>query len=90
MKVIKLNRRYKMYEYGFTHAFRWERWEFNDIRPYERSLINLYGVQSYDYQRSSWISVFGSSTNKKTGYKPYYLYVRGEPMLTATLLGAGV
>ena len=88
MKVVKLNHRYKMYKHGFTHALRWNRWEFDDIRPYERSLINLYGVPSYDYQRASWVSVFGASVNRKSGYKPYYLYVRSEQMLTMTMLKA--
>lgn len=88
MKLIKLNRRYKMYYEGFTHALRWDRWEFDDIKPYEKSIQNLYGYMSYNYSRSAWVSAFGSSVDRKTGYKPYFIYVRNENMLTMTMLKA--
>ena len=78
-----------MYEKGFTHALRWNSWDHKRINPYEKILSSLHGDMSYDYQRTTWAGAFGSGRGRN-GYKPYFIYVRNEAMLTAALLGANV
>lgn len=75
-----------MYQKGFTHALRWDSWDYKQIGPYETALGNAYGNMIYNYDRSSWASAFGSSVGPN-GYKPYFIYVRNESMLTVALLG---
>lgn len=86
MKIVKLNRRFKMYQDGFTHALRWNRWDHSKINPYEKVFAKLYGRASYDYRTAAWASMFGISQGTN-GYKPYFIYVRNESMITAALLG---
>ena len=78
-----------MYQRGFTHALRWNKWDFERIIPYENTLEKLYGNMSYDFDRSIWAGTFGAR-DRRTGSMPYYVYLRNEEMLTAVLLCAGV
>jgi hypothetical protein len=85
MKVIKLNHRFKRFNEGFTHAIRWDSWSYNKIGRYENFLADAYGYHQYRPTTSSWYAGFGTRS-PKTGYKPYYIYVRNESMITAALL----
>ena len=75
-----------MYENGYTHALRWDRWDYSRIDPYEKVLAKLYGNMSYNYRTSYWAGGFGSNRGSN-GHKPYFIYVRNETMITAALLG---
>jgi hypothetical protein len=73
-----------MYDCGYTHALRWDSWGFNNIGPYEQFLIDAHRFHGYR-TTGPWYSGFGTRS-PKTGYKPYYIYVRNENMITALLL----
>ena len=75
-----------MYENGYTHALRWDSWDYEQIGPYEKSLEKLYGKMTYNYRISHWAASFGSNRGSN-GFKPYFIYVRNETMITAALLG---
>jgi hypothetical protein len=89
MKVIKLNRRFKKFSEGFTHAMRWDSWSYNKIGHYENFLSDAYGYHHYRPTASSWYAGFGARS-QATGYKPYYIYVRNESMITAAMLGVQI
>jgi len=89
MKVIKLNRNFKKFSEGFTHAMRWDSWVFGNVGVYENFLSDAYGYHHYTPGTSSWYTGFGARC-RKTGYKPYYIYVRNETMITAALLGVQI
>jgi hypothetical protein len=74
-----------MYYHGYTHAIRFDRWDFIDVSPYESAMERVFGPHRYDRSRGDWYSSFGTK-NSSTGYKPYYIYVRSEEMITMTLL----
>jgi hypothetical protein len=84
MKVIKLNRRFKKFSEGYTHAIRWDSWAHNNVGDYEKYLSSIHGFHGYR-RGYPWYSGFGSH-NPKTGYKPYYIYVKKENMITMALL----
>ena len=88
MKIVRLNRRYNMYELGYTHALRWDEWSSKTCSRYEKVLENAYGWHHFDRGRSThWFSGFGhrvSGCNRR----PYFIYVRSEAILTAILLAA--
>jgi hypothetical protein len=85
MKIVKLTRRFKMYSDGYTHALRWDHWNYSDVEPYEKALKKLYGKMTYNYRISPWVGNFGSKIGSN-GHKPYFIYVRNELMITASLL----
>lgn len=85
MKIIKLHQRFKMYQEGFTHALRWDRWEYSKVTPYEKALAKLYGRVNYNYRESNWASMFAANPGP-SGYKAYFIYVRSEAMITAAML----
>ncbi len=87
MKIVKLTRQFKMYNDGYTHAIRWDHWDYSNINPYEKALAKLYGNMSYNYRISPWASGFGSKRGSN-GYKPYFIYVRNESMITAAMISA--
>jgi hypothetical protein len=84
MKIVKLNRRYNMYDCGYTHALRWDSWDSKTCSRYEKVLGDLYGWHGYSETRAQWYSGFGS--RKGGGRRPYFIYVRSEAMLTTMLL----
>jgi hypothetical protein len=89
MKVIKLNRKFKRFHDGYTHAMRWDSWGYSKIGNYENFLSDAYGHHHYRPTASSWYSSFGTRC-RKTGFKPYYIYVRNESMITAAVLGVQI
>lgn len=86
MKIVKLNRRFNLYRDGFTHALRWDQWEYNKIDPYEKAFAKLYGGAKYNYREANWAAMFGGKRGTN-GFKPYFIYVRSEAMISAAMLG---
>jgi hypothetical protein len=85
MKVIKLNKKFKRFSEGYTHAMRWDSWGIDkSIGSYEKYLSSVHGFHSYR-PGYPWYSEFGTR-DRKTGYKPYYIYVSREHLITAALL----
>jgi len=85
MKIIKLSKRHKLYQEGYTHALRSVKWE-GSLLLIERKMGEIFGTQ-YDWRKpTEWRGTFGSKKNPKTGYRPYYIAVRNESYLTMALL----
>ena len=88
MKIIKLDRRYKRYNEGYTHALRWPVYEYSSCLQYELALTDLYGSHSFNPEKSLWYPEFGSRAWNPYGStrRPYFIYLRKESMITALLL----
>lgn len=85
MKVIKLNRKFKKFHEGYTHAMRWDSWgDDGTSSVYEKYLSSVHGFHGYR-RGYPWYSEFGTR-DRKTGCKPYYIYVKRESMITMALL----
>ena len=88
MKVVKLNNRYKYFQYGFTHALRFDYEEWNKCRRYERWLEAKYGSQpwyQYERLRHQFMTYSGNGSYKRKNV-PYWLLIRNEIDITAMLL----
>lgn len=87
MKVVKLNRRYKAYKEGFTHALRFDQWG-KHVGDIEQFLTNRYGRQYLWHKRhanSQWTSGVGSRPSS-TDSRPYWINLRNEADITMILL----
>ena len=82
MKVVKLNRRFKMFrEHGHVVALRFHGWS-NMIAPYERACRQKLGSE---YKNFSWSGHFGTSKGR-SDVRPYWITFRNEADLTLVLL----
>jgi len=81
LKVVKLNRRNVAYQDGFTHAFRFNHYEFSGVQTTIRSYLrDNYG---YEYKNgSAWRDYIKRP-------RPYWIAVRDEQMITVVLLVCG-
>lgn len=85
MKVVKLNRRYKAYKEGFTHALRFDHWE-KHAGDIEQFLTNRYGSQySWQRDRGQWSSNFGSRPSRSDS-RPFWINLKNEADITMILL----
>lgn len=88
-KVIKLNRRYKLYkEHGFTHAIRFNSWS-TEAGKVESFLRERYGSEymwGRQYQ-TMWKTHWGKSNGRDP--RPYFIGVRDEEIIFMAKL-AGV
>jgi hypothetical protein len=87
-KVIKLNRRYKLYkEHGCTYAIRYNTWS-TDAGKVEYFLRERYGGEyTYKNHRPSWKTHWGKSNGRDL--RPYFIGVMNEEMIFMAKL-AGV
>ena len=82
MKIIKLNRRYKMFkERGHTIGLKFDNW-YKEADVYETYLSKVYG---YDWDKINWHGYYGTCPTKNTS-RPYFITMRDEKILTAMLL----
>ena len=82
MKIIKLNRRYKMFkERGHTIGLKFAGW-YMDASPYETYLKKVYGS---DWDKINWHGYYGTRPTTTTS-RPYFITMRDEKILTAMLL----
>ena len=103
MKLVKLNRRHKFHQYGYTYGFVGSSSDEQRFRI-EQYLESVYGHHQYD-NRSSWYSGFSGSRSKMTDIhystydnvpkefsyygRTYWICVRNEADITAALLAMG-
>lgn len=84
MKIVKLNRRFKMFkEHGHTVALRFNGWT-SQISAYESACRRRLGSE---YKTYSWSSHFGTR-NSRTDVRPYWITFRNEADLTMVMLCA--
>jgi hypothetical protein len=87
MKVVKLNRRYKAYKEGFTHALRLISWS-KEAGEIEQFLTTRYGSQYNWYTQPGnrqWSSGFGHRSSKYDT-RPFWINLRNESDITMILL----
>lgn len=95
MKIVKLDRRHKLYHRGFTHAFRGSYGADDSLRKVCDYFTRVYGNNRLD-KSGVWYAGFGTSrmkvqTNWGGSYKtnPYWVAVRSEADITAAVLATG-
>lgn len=82
MKVVKLNRRFKMFkEHGHTVAMRFNGWS-KQISAYESACRARLGSE---YKNFSWSSHYGTRSGRVEA-RPYWITFRNEADLTLVLL----
>lgn len=81
MKVIKLDNRHRLFKQGFTHAFRCDGWG-SKAQAIENTLSNKYGM-SWSNEKC-WGTYWGKKS--PTGNRIYWIGLRGEALVTQTLL----
>jgi len=88
MKIVKVNGRHKeaVRNAGFTHAFRFTSWTSQAVQV-EQILKKQYNTGGWLCDRTSnWYSAFGVSGGRTRGSRPYWVYVRGEQVVSFVLL----
>ena len=89
MKVVKLNRRFKMFkEHGHVVALRFTGWGSNESVLYEKVCREKLGGGGW-LPSSDWYSYFGDR-NSRTDVRPYWITFRREADLTLVLLSANL
>jgi hypothetical protein len=90
MKVIKLNRRYVLAQYGFTHALRFNK-EGRESDAIKRALSDMYsGISPWNiwwqslHQEAPW----GYYKQPRRDRPTYWIGVKNEADLTAAILKA--
>lgn len=91
MKIIKLNRRYRIFnQQGFELGLRFDHWD-REASAYEKAAQRALGDAGWLWRhttqliREDWCSGFGQ---KRPGqlYTPYWVYLRREEMLSFVML----
>jgi hypothetical protein len=83
MKVIKLDRRFKAYKFGYTHAIKFPDFIGSDVRKVASAFYDLYG---WDYCYDKPYKGFYSKRNKDNGLRAQYFAVKNESIITQVLL----
>lgn len=89
VKIIKLNRRYKLYkEHGCTHAIRFYSWS-TEAGKVESFLRERYGSEYIwgQYRNTMWKTHWGKSQGNDP--RPFFIGVKDEEMIFMTRL-AGI
>jgi len=89
MKVIKLDRRYKLFqELGHTWCFRFPYWDANAMRV-EKLMTQLLGDQydwsNYDNRYRTWRAQFGNKVKGEIR-RPYNISFRDESVISFIML----
>ena len=89
MKVVKLNRRFRMFkEHGHTVALRFCAWN-DQARSYEKVCRKKLGRDGGWPINSQWYTYFGDRNGRNTS-RPYWITFRNESDLTLVLLSANL
>ena len=87
MKVIKLNRRYKVYkEQGYQAGLRFDNW-CDDARVIEKTCRERLETSGYWPTTSNWYGYFGKKRDG-IGPNPYFIMFQKESDLSFVLLCA--
>ena len=87
MKIVKLDRRHRLFRNGMAYAFKFEN-EWEERARVENILRGMYG---WEYGSRNWntyrgkVLVFKSAHGKSRTY-PYWVGVRKEEDITAVML----
>ena len=82
MKVVKLDKRHKLYHNGFTHAFRFDRWN-DEARVVENKITEKFKGQ----YSGKWQTYWGKAKIiNQVRFRPYWIGVRNDAIITQVLL----
>ena len=84
MKLVKVQRHWKLYTAGMTVALRFEHWH-PGVYQIEQYLRNTYGQESYSYENSKQWKTHWSKVNS-TGHRPFFIGLRNADIATLILL----
>lgn len=82
MKIVKINKSYKHFHYGFTHVIKFDGWSM-EVRAVEKELNKLYGPAKSSLA-GSWAEHFARVDRNKI--KKYYIYLRDESAISMLFL----
>lgn len=83
MKVVKLNKTHSLYHEGFTHAFRFPKYEIEAGRI-ERIAYHYFGSH-WLARDPTWTARFGHR-DSTTGLRVYWIAFKDEAMISMVLL----
>ena len=86
MKVVKLNRRFRMHkEHGHEVALRFPTWN-NRAREVEQVTKDTFGTQyTWSGTYETWCGYFGKASNPMAG-RPYWITFRNHADLTLIMM----
>ena len=87
MKIIKIDKRYKVANRGFKIAFRFDSYS-NEVGDIERWCRENIGQQAWEYsyqEFGEWIGYFGHR-QKKNDPRPYFVAFKNEAYASTILL----
>lgn len=88
MKVVKLTKKFKYFQDGFTHAIRFDYGEWSVSNRFISWLRQKYGYEPYTVgkQKSHMFMAYVGSGSYKNKNVPYWILVRDEKVITFMLL----
>ena len=88
MKVVRVNRNWKVWDSGHRVALRFD--SYSDARDVEHTAARLFPESRGGYRREGeYFSWFGKD-NGRSAYRPYFISFQDEKSLTFVLLAAGL
>lgn len=89
MKIVKLTRKYKAFNYGFTHALRYDCSHTDDsFYMVEKRLADMHGQPSYDERRARYHPYMTSWGRRDPKTRMYlkWIYLKQEADITMLIL----
>jgi len=94
MKIVKVQRRWKLHEHGFVVAIRFEN-HSKEVAYFEQKLRDTYGPEALYTPDGYWRSHWGTPVYHTTQWghrqysRPYFIGFRNEADISAALLMMG-
>lgn len=90
MKIVKLDKRWKAHDEGFTTAMRFDQFN-NQVALIERWCYDNIGPHSFYKDDNSWRGYFGKAPKRQAGEifyppRPYYIIFKENAYISAILL----
>lgn len=84
MKVIKLNRRYKLHKkHGYQVGLKFDCWD-EQARAIEKICEEMFGLRAWNPEQADWYEYFGKRVVR--GSTPYFIMLRKESHLSMVML----
>lgn len=78
MKIIRIDRRFRVHKQGFTVALRFD--SYRDGRDYDRACYRIFGSPYYPTIEPIWKDYFGRQ--RRGAARVYYIAFRDEKYIT--------
>ena len=84
MKIIRIDRRFRVHKQGFTVALRFD--SYRDGRDYDKACYRIFGSPYYPTIEPIWKDYFGrkprTTSTQPRAARPYYIAFRDEKYIT--------